>query len=149
MRYRWDPAYPAYRSRAGTATPDSNIRASDAERNDVTDRLSRHYADGRLDQTEFKSRLDRAVGATTRGDLGGLFDDLPPLADETPPRPTRRRRLVPFVLLVALVAVAAESTIWSIHAPWLLLVIVGLFLWRRAGSHHRAHHDHPRSGNGR
>ncbi len=139
MRYRWDPAYPAYR-RAG-ATPDSDIRASDAERNDVADKLSRHYADGRLDQMEFKARLDRAVGATTRGDLGGLFDDLPPLADEVPPPRSRRHRLAPFVLLMALVVVAAGSTAWSLHLPWLLLVLVGLFLWRRSGWHHHTHSD--------
>ena len=61
------------------------------------------------------------MGATTRGDLDGLFDDLPPLADETPPPRPRRRRLVPFVLLVLLVAAAAGSTLTSIHLSWLLL----------------------------
>ena len=50
---------------------------------------------GRLDQAEFKARLDRAMGAVTRGDLDGLFDDLPRLADDPePPRP-RRRLLFP------------------------------------------------------
>ena len=36
--------------------PDADLRASDAERNEVADKLSRHYADGRLDQIEFKAR---------------------------------------------------------------------------------------------
>ena len=82
MRYRWDPSTAYYRRRA---PPIADIRASDAERTEVADRLSHHFADGRLDQPEFKARLDRAMGATTRGDLDGLFDDLPPLADEPPP----------------------------------------------------------------
>ena len=113
MRYRWDPVYPAYVRRTGPT--DLHIRTSDAERNAVADKLARHFAEGRLDQAEFKSRLDRAMGGTTRGDLAGLFDDLPPLADEAPPPRPRRRRLVPFVLLVLLVAAAAGSTLTSIH----------------------------------
>ena len=65
----------------------STLRVSDAERNAVADKLSRHYADGRLDEAEFKERLDAAMSAKTQGDLAGLFDDLPPLATEPPPPP--------------------------------------------------------------
>ena len=54
--------------------PDSTLRVSDAERNAVADKLSRHYADGRLDESEFKERLDAAMSAKTQGDLAGLFD---------------------------------------------------------------------------
>ena len=140
MRCRWDPPYP--NSGRRTSTADSTLRASDAERNDVADKLSRHFADGRLDQTEFKARLDRAIGATTRGDLHGLFDDLPPLADEPPPPRPRRLRLASFVLIVALVAVAAGSTLSYMHLPWLLLVLVGLFVWRQAGGHRHLHRSH-------
>jgi hypothetical protein len=140
MRCRWDPPYPTSGRR--TSTTDATLRASDAERNEVADKLSRHFADGRLDQTEFKARLDRAIGATTRGDLGGLFDDLPPLADEPPPRRPRRFRLVSLVLIVALVAVAAGSTMSYVHLPWLLVILVALFIWRRSSGHHHAHHSH-------
>ena len=140
MRCRWDPPYPNSGRRMTTA--DSTLRASDAERNEVADKLSRHFADGRLDQNEFKTRLDRAIGATTRGDLKGLFDDLPPLADEAPPPRPRRWRLVSFVLVVALVVAAAGSTVSYVHLPWLLLVLAGLFLWRRAGGHRHVHHGH-------
>ena len=86
MRYRWDPAYPM--GRRDTQAPDATMRASDTERNAVADKLSRHYAEGRLDEVEFKNRLDTAMSATTRGDLNGLFDDLPPLPSE--PRPRHR-----------------------------------------------------------
>lgn len=135
MRYRWDPAYPMQGRRANLYV-DPDLRASDVERNEVAEKLSRHFADGRLDQPEFKVRLDQAMGATTRGDLDGLFDDLPRLADEAPPPRSRRRRLVPFVVIIALVAIAAGSTFSLLHVPWLLLVLVGVFLWHRGGRHH-------------
>ncbi len=83
MRYRWDPAYPM--SRRDTQLHDADLRASDDERNAVADKLSRHYAEGRLDEAEFKTRLDTAMSATKRGDLNGLFHDLPRLPSEPGP----------------------------------------------------------------
>lgn len=56
---------------------DQHIRVSDAERNSVAELLGQHYADGRLDQAEFDDRIGRTMAAKTRGDLTGLFDDLP------------------------------------------------------------------------
>jgi hypothetical protein len=121
----------------------TNLRVSDAERNAVADKLSRHFSEGRLDQAEFKERLDTAMSAKTQGDLNGLFDDLPPLASEPAPPPSRRRRLVPFLVMVVFLALAAGSTIswWHImHVPWLLIAVIGFFLWHRAG---RRRHSHP------
>jgi hypothetical protein len=150
MRYRWDPAYPM--GRRYPQAHDADLRASDQERNAVADKLSRHYAEGRLDEVEFKHRLDVAMSATTRGDLNGLFDDLPPLPSEPPPPPPRHRRIVPWVLLVAFVAVAAGATMPFFalyHVPWLLFAIMGLFVWRRAGGRlhpHHLHSDHTHGG---
>jgi hypothetical protein len=142
MRYRWDPAYPMGRrdAQAGDAT----LRASDEERNAVADALSRHFAEGRLDQAEFKTRLDTAMSATTRGDLGGLFYDLPRLPSEPPPPVPRRRRIVPALVVVAFLVVLAGATIPfypMYHVPWVLFAIVGFVLWRRMGHHHHHHHD--------
>ena len=120
----------------------SHLRVSDSERNEVADRLSRHFADGRLDQAEFKEHLDAAMSATTRGDLAGLFDDLPPLDTELPTRPSRRRRLVPFLVIVVFLALAAGSTLSILpvlRIPWLLIAVVGLLLWHRTG---RPYHPH-------
>ncbi|HVB90495.1 MAG TPA: DUF1707 domain-containing protein [Acidimicrobiales bacterium] len=131
---------------------DTTMRASDTERNEVADKLSRHFAEGRLDQAEFKDRLDTAMSATTRGDLAGLFHDLPRLSQEPPPSPPRHRRLLPFLFMVALVALAAGASIsyagfFPVHVPWLLIGIVAFFVWHRAGRrHHRFSHDvHHRS----
>jgi hypothetical protein len=143
MRYRWDPAYPV--GRRDTQAYDATLRASDEERNAVADKLSRHYAEGRLDETEFKSRLDTAMSATMRGDLHGLFHDLPPLPAEAPPPPPRHRRILPVLALVALVVVVAGATIPfypMYHVPWVLVAIVGFVLWRRVVGRPYWHHDH-------
>ena len=140
MRYRWDPAYPM--GRRDTQPYDASLRASDDERNAVADKLSRHYAEGRLDETEFKNRLDTAMSATTRGDLNGLFDDLPRLTSQAPPPPPRHRRMLPWLIVVAFVAIAAGASMPFFplyHVPWLLFAVVGLILWRRAGGHTCTH----------
>ena len=142
MRYRWDPAYPM--GRRDTQDHDARLRASDEERNAVADKLSRHYAEGRLDEVEFKNRLDTAMSATTRGDLNGLFDDLPRLTSEPAP-PPRHRRVLPWILVVAVLAIAAGASMPFFplfHVPFLLLAIFGLFLWRRAGGHFGRPHHH-------
>ncbi len=145
MRHRFDPTHPAAGYRTGWVD-DPHLRVSDAERNDVSERLSRHFADGRLDQTEFAARLERATGAKTRADLAGLFDDLPRLADEpTPPR-ARRHRLLPLLVVLVLVVLAAQSALSWFHVPWLLLVVVGLLVWHRLGRRHGDHHASIGSG---
>jgi hypothetical protein len=154
MRYRWDPAYPM--GHRDTQDQDARMRASDDERNAVADKLSRHYAEGRLDEVEFKTRLDTAMSATTRGDLNGLFDDLPPLGTEPPsPRPRRRRMVPGLFAVVAILAIATAVSIpsWPMyHVPWIIFALVGFFVWRRVGghfggSHHMHHlHDHQHGG---
>lgn len=146
MRYRLDPPYPGNGHRTPQAA-EADLRASDAERNEVADRLSRHFADGRLDQAEFKVRLDRAMGAVTRRDLDGLFRDLPRLADEPDQRPRRRRVRLPVLLLLVLVAaLAVSSTVSVIRLPWLLVVVVALFIWHRARRRHDGRPTHAELG---
>lgn len=126
------------------------LRVSDAERNAMADLLAKHYADGRLDDEEFKARIDRAMSAKTRSDMFGLTADLPRLDTEAPARvPARRHRHPLSLVLGVLVAIAIfswsmSSIFWAPHVPWLLVVIVGLLLWRRHSwrSWHRYHHHH-------
>ncbi|WP_092607441.1 DUF1707 SHOCT-like domain-containing protein [Raineyella antarctica] len=54
-------------------------RIGDAERQAAVDALKEHYVAGRLNDAEFNERLDAAMEARTRADLGPLFSDLPPL----------------------------------------------------------------------
>jgi len=66
--------------------PRSDIRVSDAERDQAIAELSEHFQAGRLTQDEFDDRSGHALKARTGGDLGGLFADLPPRRAVTPPQ---------------------------------------------------------------
>ncbi|HZR51352.1 MAG TPA: DUF1707 domain-containing protein [Streptosporangiaceae bacterium] len=109
-----------------------HLRVSHAERQAVTDRLAEHFSDGRLTQDEFDERAKQAVHAKTRGDLRGLFDDLPepgmpgvllPGEDGTDPRPDgwwygAGYRAAAFGLVVVVCLAAAEAVVHA-TVPWL------------------------------
>ncbi|GGS59128.1 MULTISPECIES: DUF1707 domain-containing protein [Actinokineospora] len=54
------------------------LRIGTAEREDAMRLLGEHFAAGRLQMGEYEQRLDAVTTAVTRGDLRGLFADLPP-----------------------------------------------------------------------
>jgi hypothetical protein len=58
------------------------IRASDRERDAATVRLQEAFAEGRLDDTEFDTRMRSALSARTRADLDRLLADLPQASPE-------------------------------------------------------------------
>jgi len=119
---------------------DQHIRVSDAERNAVTERLAAHYSDGRLDQAEFDERVGRAMAAKTRGDLDGLFDDLPDPepagasgmgGPNGPAVPYRRRhrggaRPLLVVALVIALAIAVGHTVAAFFVPWFWVAVIAL-----------------------
>jgi hypothetical protein len=53
------------------------VRASDAERDRVVERLRRALGQGRLTLDEYDSRVAAAYEARTRGELATLTRDLP------------------------------------------------------------------------
>ena len=125
---------------------DQHLRVSDAERQAVADRLSEHFAAGRLDQAEFDDRIGRAMGAKTRADLGGLFADLPETgAPAVHGHPYRRRRhpILLLALIVVLAVAAAHAVAWFVVPMlWLsFVVLVVLFATRTFGGRSRASQD--------
>jgi hypothetical protein len=60
-------------------------RFTEADRDKIAGRLRDAFADGRLDQPEFSSRLDRLYEATTYGELEPLVGDLPPVRTHSTP----------------------------------------------------------------
>jgi len=139
---------------------DQHIRVSDAERNAVAELLGQHYADGRLDQAEFDERVSRTMAAKTRGDLLGLFDDLPDIDSTAGAGPTgpggpagpaipyqmqRRRRggIVRTVLVFVLVLICANVA-WHAFASmffigpvaWAVVIIAAIVLITRSARRH-------------
>ena len=114
---------------------DQHMRVSDAERQEVADRLAEHFSSGRLDQAEFDDRVGRAMSAKTRADLNGLFDDLPetgapaatnPTDPTDPTGQTRRRHRHPILLaaLIVFVVIAASHVVWPLLWIGALVAIV-------------------------
>jgi hypothetical protein len=93
------------------------LRASDAERERVAERLRDAAAEGRLTPEELEERLGRALSAQTRGDLDPVVADLPE-PRERPARPGRRIRpelsvfLSTAVLLVGIWALSGMGYFW-------------------------------------
>ncbi|MBQ0904899.1 DUF1707 domain-containing protein [Micromonospora sp. U21] len=65
------------------------MRAADADREAVADRLRVALGEGRLDLHEYDERLQRAYAARTYAELDALLTDLPPVA------PPERSTLAP------------------------------------------------------
>jgi hypothetical protein len=110
---------------------DPNLRAGDADRERIADRLRTAHTQGRLDLDEFQQRLEHCYESRTFGELDQLVRDLPP-EPEPPPRPSSAR-LVPrglaalAVVLFALIAVSA--TAGHHHVSWLWIPVV-FVVWR-------------------
>ena len=132
---------------------DQHIRVSDAERNAVAELLGQHYADGRLDQAEFDDRVGRTMAAKTRGDLAGLFDDLPDTgpagagpagtagpADAAPYRGPRRRGGIGRTLLLLILVFICANVAWHAFTSlffiqplvWAFVVVAVILLVNRS-----------------
>ena len=121
----------------------SLLRASDADREAVTERLRAAAVEGRLEAWELEERVGRALSARTYGELDRLLRDLP----------AGRRRssgvaltafgltvrlIVLFVVVSAVIVAAALSAAW-----WLLCALVWLTLrGGRASRPRRTIHRH-------
>lgn len=115
------------------AGPDPNLRASDADRERIADRLRKASGEGRIDLAEFQERLESCYQAKTLGQLRELVADLPredvqmaPRASGAPSPWFRRSSLLP-ILIVLFVIVAASGH--SHHVLWLWVPLVFVF-WR-------------------
>ena len=129
---------------------DQHIRVSDTERNSVAELLGQHYADGRLDQAEFDDRVGRAMHAKTRGDLNGLFSDLPdtgaPAVPDQPPRRPGRGHPILLLVLLVIIGSALAHALWWTAGPviWLAFLVVAVLLLTRTIGRPHAHHGDAR-----
>ncbi|AHH15959.1 hypothetical protein DUF 1707 [Nocardia nova SH22a] len=115
-----------------------DIRIGTAEREQAMQRLSEHFAAGRLSVAEFDERSGLIAAAVTRGDLAPVFGDLPaavPTAPEPPEPPeqhsTGRRELAApimgSIVLIALVLFFVTHTwLWFLMIPAAGIITGGL-----------------------
>ena len=114
------------------------LRASDADRDAVAERLRHAAVEGRLEPDELEQRLHAALRARTYGELDRLLRDLP--VARRRPEPARLagsavvlalRVLVAFAVLSVIVVVVVLNVAW-----WVLAALVWLTV--RAGHGCRA-----------
>jgi hypothetical protein len=111
----------------------SSLRASDADREQVAERLRQATAEGRLLAEELEQRLGAVFAARTYGELDALVADLP--AHRATPARTRTRPLarvvqLPAPALIVLVPVAiamvmaAVVVVVTVFAFWALMITI-------------------------
>jgi hypothetical protein len=134
---------------ARIAGPDPNLRAADADRERIAERLRDSHAEGRLDIDELQERLELCYASKTLGELRRLVNDLPrqdPEEDQRRPfgsfRPWRWRMMPLVAILFALIAVSAVA---GHHVFWLWIPLVFIF-WRQSWWARRRRWAGPRRG---
>lgn len=115
------------------------IRAGDADRAKVVEKLGRHLGEGRLTVAEFDERVTQAHAAVYLDELPPLLADLP--ADPEPVPVPREPRSVDWTARAAIAVMVGMLLAWSavaiVHGapPVLGLVLLFVFLrqrgWRR------------------
>jgi hypothetical protein len=113
------------------------MRASDADRQLVVDRLRAAHEEGRLKLEEFTERMGLAYRAVTYGDLAKLVADLPSARPQPEPRPAPAPAAAPAGAPAASPAAAAKRSafadlpaalkvLWTI---WLAAASINVVVW--------------------
>jgi hypothetical protein len=135
----------------------ATLRASDAERDQVAERLRDATGEGRLLAEELEDRLEAVFAARTYGDLDAVVADLPGVAV----RPRDRSHTVPhlrplpilaLILLVPVLfglVVAAVVVIATVLAMWALLLAAGWWVFGLGRHHHHTYHRRSMQARGR
>ena len=122
---------------------DAALRASDADRDAVAERLRAAAVEGRLDADELEQRVHVALRARTYGQLQQLLDDLPdaPRSGRGRPRlsgrPTTTAVVLAVRVLVFLVVATVVIGLMVLAAAWWMLWIVVWFVM--CGRHRHRH----------
>ncbi|MEG8180367.1 DUF1707 domain-containing protein [Nocardia terpenica] len=113
-RLAWaDPARRAYPDRVGN----ENVRASDADREKIVEKLRLAVDEGRLNLHEFDDRLQQVYAARTYGELAPILSDLPAQRDSRPPN---RGRVPTWVYIM-----------WT---PWVFVNLLCVLIWLATGA---------------
>jgi hypothetical protein len=112
------------------------MRASDAEREHVVDRLRIALEDGRLKLDEFTERVGLAYQAVTHGDLAKLHADLPTSRPPAQPQPSASQPAPRAATPATGSAATTRSAFADLPAPlkvlwtiWLAAVSINVVVW--------------------
>lgn len=102
-----------------------DLRAADADRQAVADRLQAALSEGRLTLAEYDERLRQAYAARTYGDLDALLTDLPPV------RPAADSQVVPAHPGTPADRTGHPTARWlvAVWGSWLAAVLVCVTIW--------------------
>ncbi len=123
----------------------NGLRASDADREHVADRLRRAAAEGRLLAEELEQRLSQAFRARTYGELDAIVSDLPGDSVASSARfahPLVRPALALAIGLAAVAVIAAVVlVIAGVLAVWGMWALLAWWLFgcRARRAHHHWH----------
>lgn len=125
----------------------SALRASDADRERVAERLRHAAGEGRLLTEELEDRLGAVFSARTYGDLDAVVSDLPvPRGGrkQSPPLWARAALVLAATLAVLAVLAVVALVVLGIAGAWLAWVVLGWFFFGRRSrcgpmGHSRAH----------
>lgn len=112
------------------------LRASDADREAIADRLREAAAEGRLLAEELEQRLAHALRARTYGELDSVVSDLPAARREPRQAVPLLRPAMAVAIAIATVAVLAVAAlvITGVLAAWGLWMLVAWWVFgRRCG----------------
>jgi hypothetical protein len=108
-----------------------SLRASDADRDAVTDLLRQAAGEGRLEPDELEERVDTALRARTYGELAPLIADLPRGPNAPWRRPGRRTRALARSAVLGAEVVAAVAVV-AVVVVFLLAAATLAAAWRVA-----------------
>ena len=108
----------------GQLSPSGEVRASDAEREAVVERLRVATVEGRLTLGELTERTGAAYTATTRGDLASITADLP-AAPSSPATPARPDAGADREWVVAVMGDSKRQGRWRVERPLAAVAVMG------------------------
>jgi hypothetical protein len=146
------------------ADQSDNLRASDADRQRVADRLQQSLNEGRLTLAEYDERVRQSYEARTYGDLKALLTDLPasqrqqlePVTSKPPARDRTGRWVLAMwsswlttaLVVIVIWALSGRGYFWPgwVIGPWGALLLASTISGiasgapRRYGERRRRHH---------
>ena len=108
----------------GQLSPSGEVRASDAEREAVVERLRVATVEGRLTLSELTERTEAAYTATTRGDLVSITADLPAVSG-SPAAPTPSTAGADREWVVAVMGDSRRQGRWRVERPLAAVAVMG------------------------